>query len=159
MVGFAGFFATSGDVETWFRERGCIGVMGAELDLRRRLLVAVFSRSSSPVAVFLSVAGVGVFAASPRDLSVALIIYVANNAFSFADNSGLSSAAFFVPDVFDFVARDGFVVFESLSTVEELLVSLGRRRSLRRTVVEGEHVATEATAALTVSAWSWREAM
>lgn len=160
------FLVTSGEVETRLRERGCMGVMGAEFDLRMRLLAVGLTRSSSP-AGSLGMGCKGALAASPRDFNVALMICVASIAFSFADSSDLTSPAAFLAsaalDVVPFrlvlVARVGLVAFESVIFVVEGSSSFGIRRSLRRTVVAGVHVAMDATAILTCSAWSCREAM
>jgi hypothetical protein len=56
----------TGDVETRFSDRGCRGVIGAELERRRAFRVAVLTKP--PSSCFLGGTG---FAASPSALRVA----------------------------------------------------------------------------------------
>lgn len=78
----AGFVVTLGDVATRFRARGCIGESGADVE-RRNVRFAELCRTSPPVC-FEGVdgAGAGGFAASVRDLIVALMTCVARAALS-----------------------------------------------------------------------------
>ncbi|CAN8096499.1 unnamed protein product [Discula destructiva] len=155
-----GLRIVSGDVDTRLRSRGCMGVMGAELDLRMRLFAGVFGGpSASPAAGAFVVGAVTTLVASPRDFSVAFTTCEASSAFSFPDSSGLSAAeAFFARDVgafcFVFIAREVFAFVEEVS-----VSSFGSRRSFNSTVVAGVQVVTEATAALIVSTWSGKDAM
>ena len=160
---------TAGDVDIRLSERGCSGVVGDEIDRRNAFLFAVFASSPPAAALLDGVAG-GDFAASPRDFSVTLITCVASIAFSFADSSSLPSplaaafvvfeVAFVEPFAFDFDPRTVFVARESLFRVSEVSsLSLGTSKSLRRTVVVGEHVDIEDTALLTASVCECKAAM
>jgi len=71
-----------GELETRFRDRGCSGDCGVELDRRSVLRAEAFTRSFDD-SFFLN--PTGVLIASVRDLRVALITSVANIDLSFGD--------------------------------------------------------------------------
>lgn len=161
----------TGEVDTLLRERGCRGVMGAELVRRRCLFVAVLTRSPSWVGRRLGVDGTldgcG-FAASPRARRAAFTTWVANAALSFVESPFLSAtlvfvvffdsafgtAAGFALDLEVFVAAGWEVGVVVVVAVVFWASSLGNSRPLSKAVMAGEHVATEETALRTASAWA-----
>jgi hypothetical protein len=151
----------TGEVTTRLRDRGCRGVIGAETDRRSAFRVAaVFTKSPScEIGLLVGVGGVGWgFAASPNALRAALTTCVASVAFSLVDNPPCSPLPGFVLRASFGVAlpRGSLEVFETResSVVEvDIWSSLGRSKLLRRATVAGEHVATEAMALRTASAW------
>jgi hypothetical protein len=151
----------TGEVDCRLRERGCRGVMGAELDRRNVFLAAVLTRSSSCVS---RAAGAGEgFAASPRALRVALTTCVARAAFSRTDRppsvavaAGLARFDGALASVFvlDGARLADLVVARGLLSSAVTASSLGSSKVLSRADVAGEHVATDETALRTASAWA-----
>jgi hypothetical protein len=160
-----------GEVDVRLRERGCMGVMGTELDRWSVLFVADLTRSSSSAGRWGGVAGsVGAevgFAASPSALSVALTTWVASAALSRTDKP-LSAAGVAVLARFDgalatvfapVFALDlaWFAAFEPARALLSLAIdvsSFESSRVLSKAEVAAEHVATDETALRTASAWA-----
>lgn len=82
-VGDLAILAVIGDVDTRFKERGWSGVMGTEFD---RLRVPRDLETLPLVGGCVVALADGFFAASPRDLRVALMTCVARRAFSFDES-------------------------------------------------------------------------
>jgi len=154
----------AGDVDTLFRDRGRRGVIGAEFD-RLGPALGVGLATSPEESCFEGVCDVCGFAASPKDLRVALMTWVASAAFSFSDNSPrpcCDALAFAGPDlppvagldgadrgpfVADGFVADGFVAGDG--SVSE------RSSSLRMLAVAALQVAVDDTAARTSSISGW----
>lgn len=158
---------TPGDVDCRFNERGCRGVIGAELDRLSAFLVAVLTKSPYPSCRREGVGDCGGLEAFPNDLSAQLITCVAKFAFSFAESSsvlppvgltlfgsaGTLLVALHLVDRAAFAGRDGPVEGPGDSSF------LDSRRSLRRTAVAAEHVEMDETALVAASAWDCSEVM
>lgn len=144
------------EVAVRFSVRGCRGDSGADTDL---LGVAVPDRLGVAAAsLFLLDTGCAeAFAASVNDLNAALITWVANISFSFADNPP-SASPFAFPRVLDFGARLP-VVFLVAILVADAGLDSGMRSSRRVAVVADVQVVVEDTAAFTASALLVRDVM
>jgi hypothetical protein len=151
----------TGEVDCLLSERGCRGVMGAELDRRSAFLAAVLTRPSSGAGREAAV-GAG-FAASPSALRVALTTCVASAAFSLIDRpfsagaaAGLARRDGALATVF-VLDRVGFAALEAgrgLVSSTAGVSSLGSSKLLSNAEVAGVQVATDETALRTASAWA-----
>lgn len=155
----------TGEVDCLLSERGCKGVIGAELVRRSAFVVAVFTKPSSWGG-----RGAGVaagFAASPRALRVALTTCVASAAFSRTDKPSSAAAGVGVGAGVGLARLDGALVTVfvldrlGFATLEEGRVSvssvigvssLGSNKFFNKTDIAGVQVATEETALRTASA-------
>jgi hypothetical protein len=161
-----------GELDTRFRDRGCNGDCGNEVERLTAFLAEALTRSFEDPCRRIEL-GAGDFMASLRVLRVALMISVARIDLSFGDNWFLfspvssSDAIFLVldfgatdfaglcfDDVIDFV---GF--FEFVAGVACWISALGSKRLLSSVAVAGVQVDVEPTAARIESAVVCREAI
>lgn len=150
---FVGFGVVVGEVEVLLSERGCIGVMGMELDRLRGRLFWGFRRSSPEFCRRHGVegwAGGAGLDASVSDLRATLIMCAASAAFSFGDNSSFLLVVVAPRPVPVALPRVVVVVVFFFCAVDCASASVARS-SLRSTVVVDVHVAVDPAAALTAS--------
>ena len=161
----------SGELETRFRERGCNGDWGMEID-RRSVFLADDLTKSFEDACLRTGAGAGALIASLRDLRVAFMTSVARIDLSFGDNCSpsswisVSTTVFFVLvfaagvlAVFVFGAVAAFVGFFAIVPVVFWPSDFGSKSSLSIVTVAGVHVDAERTAVRIESAVICEEAM
>ena len=170
MVDAEGRAIPFGELATRFKERGCSGDGGSELDLLNALRTGV-SRPAFDCGAFEG--GASTIIGALIAFKPAFTISVARIAFSLAEsNPGVAMSFNAVPReawreggrvVFAafvcVVIRPRAVIFDAAPSLSSSLAGLSKRSSLRVDTVVGEHVVGDVMALLTESIFALRQVM